>query len=157
MRSSEICCYHYRAWKFADGLFFSILRAFLDLKTMIRELVILSINLIREHHPAWLGKDVVKGIRGSIVEHPVDTVHQVEIENAFSVCYKVTSRAPQGVRFRLLCALLKSSKQKETASSALFSFRLSTLMNDDEFPIEDEIIENKALFAKHCCFLLQFT
>ena len=44
---------------------------------------------IREHHPAWLGKGVVKGIRSSIVEHLVDTGHQVEIDNAFSVCYKV--------------------------------------------------------------------
>ena len=58
---------------------------------------------IREHHPAWLGKGVVKGIRSSIVEHLVDTGHQVEIDNAFSVCYKVTSRVPKGVRFRLLC------------------------------------------------------
>ena len=58
---------------------------------------------IREHHPAWLGKGVVKGIRSSIVEHLVDTGHQIEIDNAFSVCYKVTSRVPKGVRFRLLC------------------------------------------------------
>ena len=58
---------------------------------------------IREHHLAWLGKGVVKGLRSSIVEHLVDTGHQIEIDNAFSVCYKVTSRVPQGVRFRLLC------------------------------------------------------
>ena len=58
---------------------------------------------IREHHPAWLGKGVVKGIPSSIVEHLVDTGHQVGIDNAFSVCYKFTSRIPKGVRFRLLC------------------------------------------------------
>ena len=58
---------------------------------------------IREHHPAWLCKGVVKGIRSSIVEHLVDTGHQVEIDNAFSVCYRVTSRVPKGVRFHLLC------------------------------------------------------
>ena len=29
--------------------------------------------------------------------------HQVEIDNAFSVCYKVTSKVPKGVRFRLFC------------------------------------------------------
>ena len=59
--------------------------------------------LFKEHLPAWLGKGVVKGIRSSIVEHLVDTGHQIEIDNAFSVCYKVTSRVPKGVRFRLLC------------------------------------------------------
>ena len=58
---------------------------------------------IREHYSAWLGKCVVKEIRSSIVEHLVDTGHQVEIDNAFSMCYKVTSRVPKGVRFRLLC------------------------------------------------------
>ena len=36
---------------------------------------------IAEHHPAWLGKGVVKSIRSSIVEHLVDMGHQVNVQN----------------------------------------------------------------------------
>ena len=40
---------------------------------------------ITENHPAWLGKGVLKSIRSSIVEHLVDTEHQVVVRNASSV------------------------------------------------------------------------
>ena len=44
---------------------------------------------IDEHHPARLGKGVMKSVRSSIVEHLVDTGHQINVPNAFSVYYKI--------------------------------------------------------------------
>ena len=41
-----------------------------------------------EHHPAWLGKGVVKSIRSSIVEHLVDTGHQVIYKMPFRYIIK---------------------------------------------------------------------
>ena len=58
---------------------------------------------IAEHHPAWLGKGVVKSIRSSIVEHLVDTGHQVNVQNAFSVYYKIPANLPQSIKLRQLC------------------------------------------------------
>ena len=58
---------------------------------------------IAEHHPAWLGKGVVKSIRSSIVEHLVDTGHQVSVQNAFSVYYKIPANLPQSIKLRQLC------------------------------------------------------
>ena len=57
---------------------------------------------IAEHHPAWLGKGVVKSIRSSIVEYLVDTGHQVNVQNAFSVYYKIPANLPQSIKLRQL-------------------------------------------------------
>ena len=46
--------------------------------------------------------NVVKSIRSSIVEHLVDTGHQVNVQNTFSVCYKTPADLPQSVELRQL-------------------------------------------------------
>jgi hypothetical protein len=44
---------------------------------------------IKEHCPAWLGKDCTKQIRSSVLAHLVDTCHPVNKDNDFSVIYRV--------------------------------------------------------------------
>ena len=58
---------------------------------------------IAEHHPAWLGKGVGKSIRSSIVEQLVDNGHQVSVQNAFSVYYKIPANLLQSIKLRQLC------------------------------------------------------
>ena len=58
---------------------------------------------IAEHHPTCLGKGVVNSIGSSIVEHSVDTGHQVSVQNAFSGYYKIPANLPQSNKLRQLC------------------------------------------------------
>ena len=58
---------------------------------------------IAEHHPVWWGKGVVKSIRSSIVENSVDTGHQVNVQNAFSVYCKISTNPTQSIKLHQLC------------------------------------------------------
>ena len=52
---------------------------------------------IREHHLAWLGKGCSQtNSKVPLLNTLWHTEPLVKIENAFSVCYKVTSKVPQG-------------------------------------------------------------
>ncbi|CAH8613781.1 unnamed protein product [Schistosoma rodhaini] len=57
---------------------------------------------ITEHHPSWLTKGQIKGIKSSILAHLVDTGHHVELNKAFKVIYHIPSNLPHGLRARLL-------------------------------------------------------
>ena len=46
---------------------------------------------------------MVKSIRSSIVEHLVDTGHQVSVQNTFSAYYKIPDNHPQSIKLRQLC------------------------------------------------------
>ena len=57
---------------------------------------------IKEHNPAWLRKGLTKSIQSSIVQHLVDTGHQINTDDAFSICYRVPLRSTKSARTRLL-------------------------------------------------------
>ena len=57
---------------------------------------------IKEHLPSWLGKDVVKRIHSSILEHLVNNNHSVNMDEALNVFYRITINLPKGTKIRLL-------------------------------------------------------
>ena len=57
---------------------------------------------ISEHCPASLCKGTVKTINSSILEHLVQTGHQIDKKDCFKVVYTNNKRYPKGLKKRLL-------------------------------------------------------
>ena len=57
---------------------------------------------VSEHCPAALRKGTVKTINSSILEHLVDSGHQVNAQDAFKIFYSVSRRFPKALRKRIL-------------------------------------------------------
>ena len=57
---------------------------------------------IKEHHPAALSKGTVKSINSSILQHLVDSCHQVDPNQAFNIMYQIPPNLPKYVRTKLL-------------------------------------------------------
>ena len=57
---------------------------------------------IREHHPAWLGSEVIKSINSSICAHLVDLNHTVQTMQAFRPIYLVGGNQSKLIRHRIL-------------------------------------------------------
>ena len=57
---------------------------------------------IKEHHPAALSKGTVKSINSSILQHLVDSCHQVDPNQAFNIMYQIPPNLPKCVRTKLL-------------------------------------------------------
>ncbi|CAH8682281.1 unnamed protein product [Schistosoma rodhaini] len=56
----------------------------------------------REHLPVWLSKGVVRTVNSSVLAHLVQTGHIADIEQSFTVIYRVNSSLPNSVRQRIL-------------------------------------------------------
>ena len=57
---------------------------------------------IKEHHPAALSKGTVKSINSSILQHLVDSCHQVDPNQAFNIMYQIPPNLPKCVRTKIL-------------------------------------------------------
>ena len=58
---------------------------------------------MKEHHPAWLIKGKTGKIRSSIVQHLVESGHQINPDDAFFVFHQVPPNLPRPVKFRTVC------------------------------------------------------
>ena len=58
---------------------------------------------IREHLPVWFSKGLVKQTNSSILNHLLDTGHQINHTTSFTVIHRIPNKLSHGVRFRLLC------------------------------------------------------
>jgi hypothetical protein len=57
---------------------------------------------IKEHHPAWLGKGLIRKISSAITAHLVETNHQVDVKKSFKIIYKVQGNQPRAGQLRML-------------------------------------------------------
>ena len=55
-----------------------------------------------EHRPVWLNKGGVKMINFSILDHLVRTGHRANIEESYSVIYRLPNKLPKDSRYRIL-------------------------------------------------------
>ena len=78
---------------------------------------------IKEHHPVWLRTGSVKTIRSSVVEHLVNTNHQINPDTAFRIVYTVPSYHTNGVRQQILA----------TAESIAIRLRNPNLCSQKQF------------------------
>ena len=58
--------------------------------------------IAREHHPVWLSRGTTKSIKSSVLAHLIDTIHTIDIKQAFQPIYRVKANQSKLIRHRIL-------------------------------------------------------
>ncbi|CAH8536467.1 unnamed protein product [Heterobilharzia americana] len=78
----------------------------------------------REHVPSWLRKGMTKRINSAVFSHLVDSKHQIKVDYAFYVVYRVPINLPKDARLR------RSYRYQLNKTGPICTFTVSTLAHN---------------------------